>query len=30
MLKIFIDFSDETAYNKGEKRNLLDLSALLL
>lgn len=30
MLKIFIDFSGETAYNKSEQRNLLDLSALLL
>ena len=30
MLKNFIDFFDETAYNKSEQRNLLDLSALLL
>ena len=30
IFKIFIDFCDRTAYNIGEQRNLLDLSALLL
>lgn len=29
-VEIFIDFFEETAYNKSEQRNLLDLSALLL